>query len=128
MGTRRHGRRAVIAPSYGDIFFNNWRQNGLLPIRLPIEEVSGWPRKTRASPGNATSRSTFRNCQSDVADRSHHPSRSTRRHQHALLNRLDDIAQTMTTKSEIEAWQAPTRRRSLGMAMIADATSYSPRC
>ncbi len=33
------GIRCVIAPSFGDIFFNNCFQNGLLPIRLPEAAV-----------------------------------------------------------------------------------------
>jgi 3-isopropylmalate/(R)-2-methylmalate dehydratase small subunit len=33
------GIRAVIAPSYADIFFNNCFKNGILPIVLPQEEV-----------------------------------------------------------------------------------------
>lgn len=33
------GIRAIIAPSYGDIFFGNCFSNGLLPIRLPAVEV-----------------------------------------------------------------------------------------
>ena len=34
------GFRALIAPSYADIFFNNCFKNGLLPIQLPAHEVS----------------------------------------------------------------------------------------
>ncbi len=34
------GVRAVIAPSFGDIFYANSFQNGLLPVRLPAAEVS----------------------------------------------------------------------------------------
>ncbi|MDT7952023.1 MAG: 3-isopropylmalate dehydratase small subunit [Acetobacteraceae bacterium] len=33
------GLRCVIAESFGDIFFNNCFQNGLLPVRLPGETV-----------------------------------------------------------------------------------------
>ncbi|MDR5785493.1 3-isopropylmalate dehydratase small subunit [Caballeronia sp. LP003] len=33
------GVRCVIAPSFGEIFFNNCFQNGVLPIRLPAAEV-----------------------------------------------------------------------------------------
>jgi len=33
------GIRAVIAPSFADIFFNNCFKNGILPIVLPAEEV-----------------------------------------------------------------------------------------
>jgi 3-isopropylmalate/(R)-2-methylmalate dehydratase small subunit len=35
-----YGFRAVIAPSFGDIFFNNCFKNGLLPIVLVPEQVS----------------------------------------------------------------------------------------
>jgi 3-isopropylmalate/(R)-2-methylmalate dehydratase small subunit len=34
------GFRALIAPSYADIFFNNCFKNGLLPIKLPEHEVA----------------------------------------------------------------------------------------
>jgi 3-isopropylmalate/(R)-2-methylmalate dehydratase small subunit len=34
------GFRALIGPSYADIFFNNSFKNGLLPIQLPEHEVS----------------------------------------------------------------------------------------
>ena len=34
------GIRAVIAPSFGDIFYANSFQNGLLPVRLPVAEVN----------------------------------------------------------------------------------------
>lgn len=35
-----NGYRAFIAPSFGDIFFNNCFQNGALPVRLPAERVA----------------------------------------------------------------------------------------
>ncbi len=34
------GFRALIAPSYADIFFNNCFKNGLLPIQLPEHQVA----------------------------------------------------------------------------------------
>src|SRR3546814_231281 len=36
---REWGIRAVIAPSFGGIFYNNSFRNGLLPVELPIEQV-----------------------------------------------------------------------------------------
>ncbi len=36
----QYGFRAIIAPSYADIFFNNCFKNGLLPIVLPEQQVS----------------------------------------------------------------------------------------
>jgi 3-isopropylmalate/(R)-2-methylmalate dehydratase small subunit len=35
-----NGYRAFIAPSFGDIFFNNCFQNGVLPIRLAADRVA----------------------------------------------------------------------------------------
>ena len=36
----QYGFRAIIAPSYADIFFNNCFKNGLLPIVLPEADIS----------------------------------------------------------------------------------------
>ena len=36
---QQYGFRALIAPSYADIFFNNCFKNGILPIRLGEHEV-----------------------------------------------------------------------------------------
>jgi 3-isopropylmalate/(R)-2-methylmalate dehydratase small subunit len=36
----QYGFRALIAPSYADIFFNNCFKNGLLPIVLPAAQVA----------------------------------------------------------------------------------------
>src|SRR6202158_4213185 len=36
---QEYGFRVVIAPSFGDIFYNNCFQNGVLPIRLPDAEI-----------------------------------------------------------------------------------------
>src|SRR5574339_255807 len=45
------GFRALIAPSYADIFFNNCFKNGLLPIVLPDSAVGRLFDATRAFPG-----------------------------------------------------------------------------
>jgi 3-isopropylmalate/(R)-2-methylmalate dehydratase small subunit len=37
---QQYGFRALIAPSYADIFFNNCFKNGLLPIVLPEHQVA----------------------------------------------------------------------------------------
>jgi 3-isopropylmalate/(R)-2-methylmalate dehydratase small subunit len=36
---RQRGFRAVIAPSFGDIFYNNCFRNGIVPVRLPQDIV-----------------------------------------------------------------------------------------
>ena len=45
------GFRAIIAPSYADIFFNNCFKNGLLPIVLPEAQVSQLFDAVAAFPG-----------------------------------------------------------------------------
>jgi 3-isopropylmalate/(R)-2-methylmalate dehydratase small subunit len=47
------GFRALIAPSYADIFFNNCFKNGLLPIVLPEHEVARLFDEVAAFPGYA---------------------------------------------------------------------------
>src|SRR5579863_1781330 len=39
------GIRSVIAPNFGDIFFNNSLKNGLLPVRLPATSVDALMRQ-----------------------------------------------------------------------------------
>jgi 3-isopropylmalate/(R)-2-methylmalate dehydratase small subunit len=47
----QYGFRAVIAPSFADIFFNNCFKNGLLPIVLPEATVDMLFNETFAFPG-----------------------------------------------------------------------------
>jgi 3-isopropylmalate/(R)-2-methylmalate dehydratase small subunit len=47
----QYGFRALIAPSFADIFFNNCFKNGLLPIVLPAEVVDGLFQEVLASEG-----------------------------------------------------------------------------
>jgi 3-isopropylmalate/(R)-2-methylmalate dehydratase small subunit len=46
-----HGFRAVIAPSYADIFFNNCFKNGLLPVVLGESQVDRLFHEVAAFPG-----------------------------------------------------------------------------
>jgi 3-isopropylmalate/(R)-2-methylmalate dehydratase small subunit len=45
------GIRAVVAPSFGDIFFNNSFQNGLLPVTLPAGRVAALLAMLEERPG-----------------------------------------------------------------------------
>ena len=46
-----HGLRAWIAPSFGDIFFENSFKNGVLAITLPKERVAAIRAQLKAAPG-----------------------------------------------------------------------------
>lgn len=48
---RGNGFKSVIAPSFGDIFFNNCFQNGMLPVRLPEARVNEMLRFLLELPG-----------------------------------------------------------------------------
>jgi 3-isopropylmalate/(R)-2-methylmalate dehydratase small subunit len=47
-----YGIRAVVAPSFGDIFFNNCFQNGLLPVALDAERVAALRALLEQAPGS----------------------------------------------------------------------------
>jgi 3-isopropylmalate/(R)-2-methylmalate dehydratase small subunit len=47
----QYGFRAIIAPSFADIFFNNCFKNGLLPITLPERQVAQLFDEIAAFPG-----------------------------------------------------------------------------
>lgn len=51
---RAFGFRAVIAPSFGGIFYNNCFRNGVLPVEIPIEHVSAMAAQMEAAEGHAT--------------------------------------------------------------------------
>ncbi len=46
-----YGIRAIIAPSFADIFYNNCFKNGILPVALPDAQVDELFRKTEQTPG-----------------------------------------------------------------------------
>src|SRR5246127_5669579 len=48
---QQYGFRALIAPSFADIFYNNCLKNGLLPVVLPESQVDHLIRQTDATDG-----------------------------------------------------------------------------
>jgi 3-isopropylmalate/(R)-2-methylmalate dehydratase small subunit len=104
-----YGFRAVIAPSFGEIFFNNCFKNGLLPIELPESEVDRLFHDIAAFPGF---RVTIDLAQQTVAysDGSRvfrfevDPFRK-----YCLLNGLDEIGLTLRHTDKIRAFE--DRRR-----------------
>ena len=49
-----YGFRAIVAPSYADIFYNNCCQNGLLPVVLPDDQVQVLTRRAASATGGYT--------------------------------------------------------------------------
>ena len=100
------GIKAVIAPYFGDIFNSNCFQNGILPVALPIEEIERLADEMKASPGNARVTVDLENCVVVSPTGRTVPFQVDARRQQAMLNGLDDIAQTMAASDKIEAWQS----------------------
>lgn len=46
-----YGIRALIGPSFGDIFFSNCLKNGIVPVRIEAEEVGRLSRLISDAPG-----------------------------------------------------------------------------
>jgi len=103
---RDFGFRAVIASSYGDIFFTNSFKNGLLPVVLAESEVDKLFYEAAAVPGfklvidlGAQAVST-----TDGALRFHFDIDPFRKH--CLLNGLDEIGLSLRHAEEIRAFES----------------------
>jgi len=46
-----YGIRAILAPSFADIFYNNCFNNGMLPVRLPADQIERLFKELRAQEG-----------------------------------------------------------------------------
>ena len=101
-----YGFRALIAPSFADIFLNNCFMNGLLPVVLSTHEVDRLFHETEAFPGFRLTIDLERQTVA-TADGSLvfgfeiEPFRK-----HCLLNGLDEIALTLSHADEIRAFEA----------------------
>jgi len=103
-----YGFRAIIAPSFADIFFNNCFKNGLLPIRLAAEQVDALFKAVEAAPGYRLKIDLER--QSITAlDGTVYPFEVEAFRKHCLLNGLDDIGLTLQHVDEIAAFEAKHR-------------------
>ncbi len=103
------GFRAVIAPSFADIFFNNSFKNGFLPIVLTEAEVSQLFSEAEATPGY--------NLTIDLAGQTvTTPSGQAMRFQvdasrrESLLNGWDEIGLTLRHSGDIKAYEERRKR------------------
>ena len=101
----QYGFRAIIAPSYADIFFNNCFKNGLLPIVLPSSQVAMLFDQVHAFPGYTL---TFDLPRQVVVkpDGSELPFEVEPFRKHCLVNGLDDIGLTLRHADKIRAFEA----------------------
>jgi 3-isopropylmalate/(R)-2-methylmalate dehydratase small subunit len=113
----QYGFRAILAPSYADIFFNNCFQNGMLPIVLPEEQVNILMHRAQETPGYQLTVNLETQTITDDQDFSMHFDVDPFR-RHSLLNGLDDIGLTLQHEPDITAYEAkrPSWKRGVGEA------------
>ena len=99
-----HGIRAVVAPSFGDIFYTNALKNGLLPIVLPPEAVQQMIDAALATPG-ARAQIDLEATRLTAPDSSTHDFQIDQRSRHCLLNGIDEIDFTLTKLDLIKAFE-----------------------
>lgn len=103
---QQFGFRAVIAPSFADIFYNNCFKNGLLPIVLPEAAIDVLFNEVSAFVGYQL--------QIDLEQQVVSTSNGDRRYEfsldafrkHCLINGLDDIALTLRSADKIREFEA----------------------
>jgi 3-isopropylmalate/(R)-2-methylmalate dehydratase small subunit len=103
------GFRAVIAPSFADIFFNNSFKNGLLPITLDATVVDDLFRRVSANNGLELSidlEAQTVSCEDEVIA----SFEIDEFRKHCILNGLDDIALTLQHADEIKAYEEKRRQ------------------
>tara|TARA_Y100000739_G_scaffold211273_1_gene202481 strand:+ start:111 stop:722 length:612 start_codon:yes stop_codon:yes gene_type:complete len=98
------GFSCIIAPSFADIFYNNCFKNGILPIRLPQEEVAKL--MDDASRGaNATITVDLETQIITGPDGGEITFELDEFKKHCLLNGLDDIGLTMQNENKISKFE-----------------------
>jgi 3-isopropylmalate/(R)-2-methylmalate dehydratase small subunit len=113
-----YGFRALIAPSYADIFYNNCFKNGILPVTLPEETVADLLTRAKAQPGYALTVDLETQTISDGQGFSV-PFTVDAFRRHCLLNGLDDIGLSLQHADAITEYETrrPAWKRGVGTAV-----------
>jgi len=106
-----YGFRAIIAPSYADIFFNNCFKNGILPIVLEAASVARLFQEAYESEGYRLSIDLAAQIVATPAGEVFGFDVDGFR-KHCLLNGLDDIGLSLQHSAEIHAYEERRRQRS----------------
>ena len=102
----QYGFRAIIAPSYADIFFNNSFKNGLLPIVLPEAQVAALFDEALAFPGYELSIDLERQVIVKLQGAAELPFDIQPFRKYCLVNGFDDIGLTLRQSDKIKAYEA----------------------
>jgi 3-isopropylmalate/(R)-2-methylmalate dehydratase small subunit len=100
-----YGFRAVVAPSYADIFMNNCMKNGIVPVVLAEDEVAELSRRAREVEGYRLTVDLER-CEVRDGQGFRAPFAIDEFRRHCLLEGLDDIGLTLRHESQIRDYEA----------------------
>jgi len=100
-----YGFRAVIAPTFADIFFSNAGKNGIVLVRLNEEQVAGLLHKAQTIPGYQLTVSLEEQAVTDI-----HGFRATFEidpfRKFCLIEGLDDIGLTLRHAAALDTFEA----------------------
>lgn len=102
------GIRAVIAPGYADIFFNNCFKNGMLPVILPQESVNELMKDAEAGLELTID---LENQTVTGGNRKTYKFEVEPFRKKCLLNGLDDIGLTLEHENKISAFEAGQKQQ-----------------
>ena len=101
---QQYGFKAVIAPSFADIFRNNCYKNGLLPIILPDDVTADLMEQIEAQEGYRLM-IDLEAQQVVKPDGTSHPFEIGDFEKHCMLNGLDEIGWTLQFDDQISAYE-----------------------
>ena len=103
------GIRCIVAPSFADIFYNNCFKNGILPIKLPQEQVDKLMEDAERG-SNATITVDLENQTIQGPDGGTIAFEVDPFRKHCLLNGLDDIGLTLQKGDAIDGFEAKRKQ------------------
>jgi len=106
-----YGFRAIVAPSFADIFYNNCFKNGILPVVLDAAIVDGLFGEVEAAPGYALEISLEEQVLRTPGGQAI-PFEVDAFRKHCLLNGLDEIGLSLQHADKVRAYEERMRRAS----------------
>jgi len=102
---REYGFRAILAPSFADIFFANCCQNGLVPVRLLAQEIAELFRRHQAAGGEYGLRVDLEEQRVDDGHGFRTAFAMEPYRRKMLLRGLDEIGRTLEVEHKIGAYE-----------------------
>jgi len=103
---QQYGFRAIIAPSFADIFYNNCFKNGLLPIMLSEQQVDRLFNETYAFNGFQLTIDLDKQVVRTTDGAHEYPFEVAAFRRYCLLNGFDDIGLTLRHADKIRQYEA----------------------